>query len=82
MGRKFLGIKFAFKDVQKEADWKKGAKGKSKVDYELWKRTDPAKEDVEHAFINRKAENEIRSEMEREAAMLKARQKLADQKKN
>lgn len=33
-------------------------------------------EDKDHLFINRKVEDEIRSEMEREAQQLKARKKL------
>ena len=80
--RKVFGIKMAYKDVQKEADWKKGPKTKTKVDYELWRRIDPSREEQEHAFVNRKVETELRSEMERDASMLKARAKLAEAQKS
>ena len=81
LARKAMGIRSAFKEVTKTADWKKpdGAKTwKSKVDREIWRRIDPQLEDVEHMFINRRAEDEIRTEMDRDAALLKAKAKLAD----
>ena len=54
------------------------AKGwKSKVDRIAWARTDPAYEDKEHMFVNRAAEDEQREEMERDAALIKAKLKLA-----
>jgi len=78
LARKIMGIHTAFKDVWKESDWKKqSAKNwKTKIDREIWKRWDPHIEDSEHVFLNRKAENEVRTEMDRDAAMLKARNKL------
>ena len=33
-------------------------------------------DDKDHIFVNRKAEDELRTEMDREAQMLKARSKL------
>jgi len=82
LARKFLGIKEGFKEVWKESDWKKtGKNSKIKIDYEQWERIDPAKKDKEHTFVNRKVEDEIRGEMERDAALLKARLKLAEQQK-
>jgi len=80
LSRKGFGIVGAFGAVQKESDWKRtsnaGKNWKSKVDYEKWRRMDPMAEDKDHLFINRKVEDEIRSEMEREAQQLKARKKL------
>ena len=80
MARKVLGIRTAYKAVSKESDWKaKGAKGwKSKVDMEMWRRMDPELEDLDHVFVNRKAEDEMRGEMDREASMLKAKAKLSE----
>ena len=84
LGRKGYGIVAAFKEVKKRDDWQKpgGHKGNqvSKVDYEGWRRLDPQFEDREHLFINRKVEEEVRLEMDRDAAMLKAKNKLAGQK--
>ena len=54
---------------------------KSKVDKYLWKRYDPSYEDQEHAFVNRKVEDEVRAEMDRDAQLLKAKVKLAEQQK-
>ena len=65
------------------SDWGKPANSKSwrsKIDEELWKRTDPrvaGLDDVE--FINRSAEDEIRTEMDREASIANARTKLAEE---
>ena len=70
--------------MQKESDWKKpgGSESwKSKVDYEDWKRIDPAYEEKDHLFVNRPAEDERRAEMERDAQMLKAKFKLAERQK-
>jgi hypothetical protein len=86
MARKMMGIKMAFQDVRKESDWRKPAGSKSgwkeRIDREMWKRIDPNVEEVDHIFINRKAENELRSEMDRDAAMLKAKAKLSDRTKD
>ena len=78
MARKAMGIQAAFKEVHKEEHWKPKAKGaKSKVDREMWRRYDPEMADSdEHLFINRNAENEVRTEMDRDAALLKAKAKL------
>jgi len=81
LARKVLGIKSAFADVTKEADWKKPANAKSwksKVDRVTWKRTDPNVQDKEHIFMNRKAEDEMRTEMDRDASLLKVRAKLEE----
>jgi hypothetical protein len=80
MARKVLGIRSAYKAVVRESDWKKGGAKvwKSKVDMEMWRKTDPGLEDQEHIFVNRKAEDEMRGEMDREASMLKAKLKLSE----
>ena len=82
LARKVMGIRSAFKDVMKEGDWKKTASAaktwKSKIDRETWRRTDPQLEDVEHMFVHRKAEDEMRAEMDRDASLLKAKAKLAE----
>ena len=81
--RKIHGIKMAFDKVTKQADWKKGSSNaknwKSKIDEEMWSRYDPEKLDQTHVFINRKAEDEVRGEMEREANLMKAKNKLLEQ---
>ena len=81
LARKVMGIRLAYKDVMKVGDWKKteGSKTwKSKVDRETWRRIDPQLEDADHMFVNRRAEDEMRTEMDRDAALLKAKAKLAD----
>ena len=82
--KKVNGIRHGYQFVEKESDWKKPGNAKSwksKVDYVQWARTDPCYNDKEHIFINRKAEDEQRLEMERDAALLKAKLKLAGQDK-
>ena len=80
--RKIMGIQSGFKDVNSEKDWKhQSSKGwKSKVDKEIWKRIDPSIDDLEHVFINRKAENEMRLEMDRDVLLMKAKSKLENAK--
>jgi hypothetical protein len=86
LAKKGLGIVKAYRLCRVKADWDKppSAKNwKSKVDEELWRRTDPAVaglDDLE--FVNRPAEDEIRAEMDREASIAKARTKLAESKGN
>ena len=85
LGRKAFGIVKAFESVQKESDWKKtgGKDWKSKVDFESWKRIDPSREgEEEHVFVNRVMEDDMRGEMDREAAIAKARTRLAEAKGN
>ena len=80
LARKIHGLKCAFFNVTKQADWKKPGNAKSwksKVDEESQARYDPEMKDQAFTFVNRKAEDEVRSEMEREANMLKAKNKLA-----
>ena len=85
LGRKAWGIVSAFEKVKCEQDWKKMGSAKnwhSKVDFEAWKRIDPGREGRDdHIFINRKAEDEMRGEMDREAQWLKVQQKLTDRAK-
>ena len=76
--RKMFGIRGAFRNVKKAADWKTGKGNNSKVDYEAWKRIDPGMQEDEHIFVNRRVEDEQRSEMERDASWIKAKAKLAE----
>lgn len=82
LARRGYGICRAFQRVSAVGDWRKpkDAKGwKTRVDYETWKRLDPSRlSDDDHLFVNRRVENEVREEMDRDAAMMKARAKLAD----
>lgn len=84
LAKKGLGIFKAFRLCQSKGDWDKPSTAKnwkSKVDEELWRRTDPAVAGFdEMEFVNRAAEDEIRTEMDREAAIAKARTKLAEAK--
>ena len=83
LAKKGFAITCAFKDVTKKDDWKKPPSApkswKSKVNEELWKRIDPSRGGVDELnFANRKLEEEIRGEVDRDAAMLKAFKKLAE----
>ena len=49
------------------------------MDFVIWKRLDPSRlHDDEQVFVNRHVEDEIRAEMDRDAQLLKARQKLEE----
>ena len=49
------------------------------MDFVLWRRLDPSKlSDDEQVFVNRQVEEEVRTEMDRDASLLKARQKLEE----
>ena len=85
--RKGYGIVRGYRNVHCVNDWRrpktmdKGQKWESKVDEEIWARVDPAKAGKEEfAFVNRRVENEVRTEMDREAQWLKARNKLTENK--
>ena len=86
LAKKGLGIWKAHRHCQARGDWEKpgGAKSwKTKVNHELWQRIDPALTGLdEMEFVHRKAEEEIRSQIDRETQILKARSKLAEQKGN
>ena len=85
LSRSAYGVVMAYKEVRKLGDWKKpGSAPKawsSKVDKEMLRRYDPAHSD-DHTFVNRKVEDEVRSEMDRDAALLKARQNLEERRKD
>ena len=81
-----FGIVSAYRSVERKEDWKKPQQNqknwRSKVNEELWRRIDPARSGVDELnFTNRKLEEEIRSEVDRDAAMLKAFSKLEDRQK-
>lgn len=71
----------AWKAVESKADWSKPSQAKSwtsKVDFEAQKRIDP--EMIESAqFRTREMEEEMRKEVERDADLLKAKNKLVQQ---
>ena len=81
LARKIMGLRMKYAKVEKEGDWKPKKGGKSKVDAETQKWYDPELKPGEHIFVNRDAEDEVRGEMDREASLLKARAKLAEQAK-
>ena len=63
--RKAYGIASAFREVEKQEDWRKPTSApktwRSKVNHELWKRIDPARSGAEDAqFANRRLEDEVR----------------------
>ena len=87
--RKGYGIVRAHRLCQKPENWRrpkadsKADKWVSKVDEEIWSRIDPifaGKEDF--TFVNKKVEDEVRTEMSREAEWMKARNKLAENSKH
>ena len=85
--RKWMGTKTAFAAVKTEKDWKRPGKDsknwKSLVDFESWKRIDPAKDAREEDIsIPRKVETEIRAEMDRDATLIKAKSKLQESEKD
>ena len=74
----------AFKDIKRDFDWKRPASAKtwrSKVDYVIWSRIDPAITHLDHdtSFIKERAEKELRAEMIRQASLLKTRARLCGQ---
>ena len=81
--KKAFEIFVAFRDCEREEDWRPGkdAKKKSKINEEMWRRVDPSKSGAdEEAFQNRALEDEIRTEVDRDAAVLKAFSKLEERK--
>jgi hypothetical protein len=74
-----LGLIKAFTAVEKEFDWKKPKTAdkswKSKVDWEACRRTDPGMSKDEVMKISR-VDEEQKKEMERDALILKTKQKL------
>ena len=69
---------------------KKGRRGRSagggkavqsRVDEEMWRRIDPARGGVDESqYSNRRLEDEIRSEVDRDASLLKAFAKLEERR--
>ena len=80
LARKVLGIRSAFASVSKDVDWRKprNAKGwKTVVDKEAGRRIDPHFQEKEYIAENRDAEDESRTELDREASMLNAEAEMA-----
>jgi hypothetical protein len=79
LARKVLGLIKAFTSVEKEFDWKRPKTAdknwKSKVDWESCRRTDPGMSKDEVMKISR-VDEEQKKEMERDALILKTKQKL------
>ena len=86
LAKKALGIFKAYRLCKVRSDWEQPASQKSwtsKVDEELWRRIDPAVAGIHELEVTyRKAEDEIRQEMNREASIAKARTKLSETKGN
>jgi hypothetical protein len=74
----------AYERVNKDEDWKKPATVKgawnSKVDEDARRRYDP-EVNGEVGYISRQVEDEVRQEMDRDAAIIKARSKIAERAK-
>ena len=86
MAKKGLGIVSAFRAVETKDHWRKPANGgktwKSRVDEEMWRRIDPVRGGQDELqYSNRKLEEEIRGEVDRDAQMLKAFSKLEERRK-
>ena len=86
LAKKAYGIVAAFKSVEKKDDWKKPVNAakhwRSKVNEELWRRIDPARAEADdRQFSNRKLEEDIRTEVDRYAQLLKAFAKLEERAK-
>ena len=85
LAKKGLGIVSGYRMVELKDHWRKPANGgktwKSRVDEEMWRRIDPARGGVdEPQYNNRKLEDEIRSEVDRDASLLKAFAKLEERR--
>ena len=83
LAKRGFGIHSAYRSVERRDDWRKAANAgkqwRSKVDEELWRRLDPAKANIDElSFVNRKVEEEIRAEVERDASILKSFAKLRE----
>ena len=86
LAKKGLGIVSAFRAVETKDHWRKPANGgktwKSRVDEEMWRRIDPVRGGQDELqYSNRKLEEEIRGEVDRDAQMLKAFSKLEERRK-
>jgi hypothetical protein len=86
LAKKGYGIYVGYMAIEKREDWKRGDKSAktwtSKVNEEMWRRIDPAKGGVDElSFTNRKLEDEIRGEVDRDANLLKAFAKLQERQK-
>ena len=81
LARQIWGIQCAFLHVREKNDWMKPSNPKgnwvTKVDHEVWRRTDPEREGLPTIYINREVEDELRSEMERDARIRRANINLA-----
>jgi hypothetical protein len=80
LGKAALGLAKSFEKVRIETDWKNtgSKKGwKSKVDMGCLVRFDPSFQEEDRLDCPRAVEDEQRAEMEREAAIQKAKTKLA-----
>ena len=84
LAKRALGLYKAFEGVKKESDWRRPPQAKTwktRVDWEAQRRIDPSATDAEGRFHYRNVEEENRTEMEREAGILKARAKLEERRK-
>ena len=88
--RRGYGIIAAHKSVEKLDDWKRPGNApktwKSKVNEEIWRRLDPSRGNAdlpaaeELGFTNRRLEEEVRREVDRDASMIKAFSKLEERR--
>ena len=86
LAKKGYGIYVAYMAIERREDWKKTDKSpknwSSKVNEEMWKCIDPSRGGADElSFTNRKLEDEIRSEVDRDANLLKAFAKLQERQK-
>jgi len=82
LARKALGFYKAIKEVQSEKDWKKPSSApktwRSKINWEAAKRTDPAYVEETDVYVHREAEEEAKTEIEKDANLLKAYAKISE----
>ena len=83
LAKKGYAIFQACRAIRTEKGWRRPEDAKkdwrSKVDFVIWKRLDPSRlHDDEQVFVNRHVEDEVRAEMDRDAQLLRARQKLEE----
>ena len=81
--RKAYGFELAFLACKEKSDWHKPAKAgagwTSKIDWEMWRRIDPgAQPDMLQGDFLTGVKEEVKSEMSRDADLLKVKLKLSD----
>jgi len=85
LSKKAYGLMTAYNNVKKETDWKRpsgNAKWTSRVDWNAAKRVDPDLKGEDSLLRVPQVEDEVRTEIDREAALIKAKAKLDERQRS